>query len=55
MRCPICRDRDCPGCDWDDEEIVVDDEPTEVDDANLDDASDRAADAWERWREERYA
>ena len=53
MRCPICHDRDCPGCDWDDEEIVVDDdgaEPAEVDDDN-----DRAADAWERWREARYA
>jgi len=50
--CPICRDRDCPGCDWGDDEVEVDDEPVEI---HPDYDADRAADAWERWRDERYA
>ena len=61
--CPVCHDRDCPGCsDWGDDWTDADDpaEPVEAepdDDDGGDDA--RAEDAWESWRErlrdERYA
>ena len=52
-RCRYCStDARFCGC-WDDDEIEepAEEEPTEV---YVDDG-DRAADAWERWRDERYA